>query len=124
MELKININQITKIYIYPEREKSNRYVWKDAQPKTFWNKAKPEGFKDNSDWGDDDGRIYTNEEVYRFYDDNRYFIEDKIVYVNPKIEISFSDKSEERKYFNTLQELNDFMDRNGLNNKNFIKIVK
>lgn len=111
-----NINQCCSIRTLIRRINS-KYDWFEYQKKTFWNKEQKEGFYYWPDW---DKRTYiTEEEILKNNKD--VFCEDKIIYYKPFLEFKMNNGEYFTRFFETESELNEFLNRDKINQIPWIK---
>jgi len=104
-QTRLNVEQIcsTKTYL---KTKHLRLRYREASTQFFGLIKKKAGFYSTSSYDD---RCYTLEE---FEGSTKYYVEDNVIYYKPHLEISMSNGKYFEKYFETQDDLKEFVDEN------------
>lgn len=114
MEAIINIDQICEISTHPKRRNRN-YRYR-PQGKNWWGKVLMERLEDTFYGGE-------SYEIDEFLKKNKNFIfEDNVVYYKPHIKMYLTNRNIETKYFETVDEMDEFLNAELKEKLNLINI--
>jgi hypothetical protein len=100
----INIKQICSIRKF-EKIENDKFVWQNRRKKSLFCKERKEGFY-YADWYYNGTFFITEEEILK---NKNLYIEDYVVYYKPFLKIKMSNGESYRKYFDLVEDMNDFI---------------